>query len=156
MEKYFTPDISDIRVGYECEYYLGNSWHEHVVESLYTDRDGYGIFELEQYLQEGSLRVPYLTKEQIEAEGWELYSKGIDLWFKREVLTEEFDWSGICNFYGYKPYKLYLNYGLHDYKLKIKCDFSGGQDFNEADTLFEGECKDINTFRWICKLLKIN
>ena len=111
--------------------------------------------ELINLLNNGQLRTPYLTRVQIEAEGWEMYSKGIDMWFEKEVLTVEFDWSGLCNLYGYKPYKLFLNYGEHDHKINIKCDFSGGADFSKSDTLFEGYCPSINEFRYISKLLKI-
>lgn len=156
--KYSTPEISDLHVGYEGEYRLGINydWQPFIIENLYTDSNGAGVYEYEDYLKNGNLRTPYLTKEQIEAEGWELYSKGIDLWFKKEILVENFDWSGLSNLYGYKPYKLFLNYGLHDHKIHIKCDFSGGQDFANSDTLFEGYCPSINEFRTICKLLKIN
>lgn len=84
---------------------------------------------------------------------------------KKPVVIEAVQWDGrnwdevhtfMQEFYGYKPYSLYLNYGFHDNRLKIKCDFSGGLDFGDSDTLFEGGCKDINTFRYICKLLNIN
>lgn len=145
-DKYFTPDIEDIRVGYECEYYLGNSWHKHVVESLYTDRYGCGIFELEQYLQEGSLRVLYLTKEQIEAEGWDYninYEALEDSEFPDEMgfLKEMSD--------GKTQYLLYYNPKTLKLRIEKIYDFAG------LGWVFKGECKDINTFRWICKLLNV-
>lgn len=143
MEKYFTPDISDIRVGYECEYYLGNSWHEHVVESLYTDRDGYGIFELEQYLQEGSLRVPYLTKEQIETEGW-------------YRIDDEFPIQKFKHL-KYVTVEVIYNYGNYHLFITIPGTIMyADPPIYYRGNIFSGECKDINTFRWICKLLKIN
>lgn len=37
MDKYFIPDIEDIRVGYECEYRVGEKydWNKHIVEKIY-------------------------------------------------------------------------------------------------------------------------
>lgn len=156
--KYFTPEIEDLHVGYKGEYRETSyfDWFPFIIDDLFRDTMGYGISEYAEYLLEDNLRTPFLTKEQIESEGWELYSKGIDLWFKKEVLVENFDWSGLNNLYGYKPYKLFLNYGLHDHKIHIKCDFSGGGTFADSDTLFEGYCPSINEFKIICKLLKIN
>lgn len=161
--KYYTPNIEDVRIGYECEH----TTHMSAFELNDTNRiikDKLYLPDVVSYLswvmEDGEelskfVRTPYLTKEQIEAEGWEMYSKGIDMWFEKEVLTAEFDWSGLCNLYGYKPYKLFLNYGEHDHKINIKCDFSGGADFSKSDTLFEGYCPSINEFRYISKLLKI-
>ena len=63
--------------------------------------------------------------------------------------------SSLQEFYGYKCYKLFLNYGLHDQKLIIKGDFTGGCNFEQSDTLFEGFCPSINEYRTICKLLNI-
>lgn len=149
--KYYTPSIEDIYVGYECEMKTPDGWKQFAYLH-YNDLD-FSI--IEEDLDMGNLRTPYLTKEQIEAEGWRLYSSGIDLWFEKKVLTEEFDWSRLCNLYGYKPYKLFLNYGLHDHKIHIKCDFTGGQDFSESDTLFEGLCLSMNEFRKLCKWIGI-
>ncbi len=162
----YTPEIEDIRVGYECEICpnLGyeDKWIKVIgkceeeigngVKSCNLDELTYDCL-IDGYI---GIRTQYLTKEQIESEGWEFKVKSIDLWFEQEVLTDEFDWSGMCNLYTYKPYKLFLNYGLHDHKLQIKCDFSGGEDFSGSDTLFEGYCPSINELRTIQKLLKIN
>ena len=66
---YFVPDIEDIRVGYECEIKPTGSeeldWMPYVIN---------GDTAFKYYKTKGkgatSIRVPYLTKEQIEAEGW--------------------------------------------------------------------------------------
>lgn len=139
--KYFTPDIEDIRVGYECEYRVGEKydWNKHIVENLYTDRDGYGISELESYLKEGNLRTPYLTKEQIEAEGW--FILGV--------------YPGEATIYKKGEHEL-----LHS-KNKIKItkvwkSFEGEPDERtHRKDIYNGECKDINTLRVISKLLGI-
>ncbi len=140
--RYFAPEPEDIHIGYECElrvFYLDipPRWVAHKLQSTIFNPD--------------NIRVPYLTKEQIEAEGWELKHKSVDLWFEAGIEKA----SSIQDYYRYKCYKLYLNYGTHDHKLKIKGDFGPGDGFDKSDTLFEGECKDINTLRYICKLLHI-
>ena len=118
--KYFTPDITDIHVGYELEIRQGNMWKSDKVQSNdcfcdFVDMDGY--------------RVPYLTKEQIEAEGWTkeksyFIKNNIYLFFEDKFLVIDsgnpFSWEAI-----------------------------------DSEILFKGKCKDINTFRKICKLLEI-
>jgi hypothetical protein len=82
-----------------------------------------------------SLRVPYLTKEQIEAEGW------------RDD-TASFQ----------KP-ELFVAYQNSSTWRKLVYRFSDNMlQIVEVDDSYKysGNCKDINTFRKIIKLLKIN
>lgn len=153
MEKYFTPSIEDIRVGYECEHLYK---HHKIVndESIYREEWCNITVEIDSrlkawndYIQEGRLRVPYLTKEQIEAEGWKFKGKSIDLWWEKEGNFEIGSWTS---------YKIVIHYGMkghvgnQDCRLYIHAD-----DRGDEHRLFEGECKDINTFRQIMKLLGI-
>ncbi len=75
---YFTPDIEDIRVGYECEIcpHLGydNTWiptvgrcEQNSAKDCNQDELTYDCL-IDGYV---GIRTPYLTREQIEAEGWE-------------------------------------------------------------------------------------
>lgn len=64
-EQYFTPDIEDIRVGYECEELLSNG--ETVKSILKKDDIWAALNEAEMKI---GIRVPYLNKDQIEKEGW--------------------------------------------------------------------------------------
>lgn len=168
MVEYYTPDPSDVFVGYECEWYLQPEETE-IWE--FTSRKEYQDFMLSSanenfkkvvmnkkdvaYILQvvRPVRTLYLTKEQIEEAGFEEYAKSIDSWFKfkESPVTH----TKIQEQYGYKPYTLYLNYGFHDQRLKIKCDFSGGEDWDGSDILFDGKCPSINEFRKICKLLGI-
>lgn len=75
---YYTPDIEDLRIGYECEveFYDNNNWTLVILEGIskkegfintndgdcYIDTIGPNRFK--------NIRTPYLTKEQIEKEGW--------------------------------------------------------------------------------------
>ena len=139
--KYFTPDMEDFHIGYECEISTPTIWKSgkfpEILE-LNSELDEFGKDSLMKAAH-AILRVPYLTKEQIEAEGW-----------KENVLNNN-----------EKALLLFLKngYELRMYKNYI-CRFSilivgAGIIPNWDKVLFEGKCKDINTFRKICKLLEI-
>jgi hypothetical protein len=79
MDQYFTPDISDLYIGYECEIF-----HEGINEWIKHTIDENSVVHL-MFLHP---RTPSLTKEQIEAEGWkesetpEFFDRiGNDRWF---------------------------------------------------------------------------
>lgn len=129
--KYFIPNIEDLHVGYEGEYH---NWcmDESGKPELNYDRWDKVILtnsNVETMLKYGvnHFRVPYLTKEQIEAEGW-TYNEQYKTYHKVKNIE-----SG---------YSIYFNTN------KMLVSYNG-------DCIFYGECKDINTFRYICKLLKI-
>lgn len=171
--KYYTPDIEDIKVGYECEIHTMTTGGLIILDMLDKEEsktiqqpnieywvpikcdldiwDNKTPHQIVKLLNNNQVRTPYLTKEQIEAEGWIFKIKSVDLWFESDAEKA----SNLQDFYGYKCYKLFLNYGLHDNKIKIKGDFTGGCNFNKADTLFEGFCPSVNELRIICKLLNI-
>lgn len=134
--KYFTPDIEDIRVGYEYEYLSGHpqeegntSWNKWTLDKG-DPFIGWRLDGFKRLIEQKMIRTPFLTKEQIEAEGWnflgdELYTRMDD---GHEISCE-----------------LHPINRIHIYYLEN----------NEVDSRFFGECKDINTFRQIQKLLKI-
>lgn len=64
--KYFTPEISDIHIGYECEWV--DSRGDWMPLRVLNTQDIIDAFN-------DKLRTPYLTKEQIEKEGWEVHDK---------------------------------------------------------------------------------
>lgn len=118
--QYFTPSIEDIRVGYECEVKWSHRWAEFIYPAG-------GILPKEIR----SVRVPYLTKEQIEKERW--------------VENTKFFTKGDCGMLRYNN------------NMVIFKNSNRPSDWQPREyTLFRGECKDINTFRYICKLLGIN
>lgn len=145
---YFVPDIEDIRVGYECEIKPTGSeeldWMPYVIN---------GDTAFKYYKTKGkgatSIRVPYLTKEQIEAEGWKSYdlSKGFAYRY------------GVPSFrHGFTKDNYILVLDTRKYHIEImaldvlKIDFLPEFPEHFRVTI---PCKDINTFRYICKLLKI-
>lgn len=137
--KYFTPSIEDIRVGYECEYLFGGE------QGIWTNGFGLtstGFPELwEIKANPKILRTPYLTKEQIEAEGWEITYREL------KEPPYKLDWINAKK----GDFTLWINLAMTN-SMHLGIDKTDGV----AGILFRGQCKDINTFRYICKLLKIN
>ena len=127
-EKYFIPEIEDIYSGYEYEVRRNDGKWERVTKFSndydYEDNPHYAIMK---DIKAGKIRVPYLSKEQIEKEGWE-FTEQINnrLYFRKGAFVLTFE---------------------DDY---INIDNTKGQDIG-----YWGKCKDINTFRYICKLLEI-
>jgi hypothetical protein len=141
--KYFTPDKEEIHIGYECEYcnnYGFEAFNQGEEEWIpikikLQEEDGAYTSEIEDILigmDDGyqPIRVAYLTKEQIEAEGW-----------------KESDTEGFFDKVDDPKDRWYINWYSSTHCLTI------GDNENEVD--YTGPCKDINTFRTICKLLKI-
>lgn len=122
---YFTPLLEDICVGYEAEANLklfgikDAGWEPFVFEGV-----GQEVIE---YHKKGMYRVPYLTKEQIEKEGWKYHSN-----------SEAWE----CPIFRKGNWMLFFN------KTEIWIQLGNQMKW-------DGEIKDINTFRYICQLLKI-
>lgn len=153
--KYFQPDISDIRIGYELEINWNRGYETNWIPIKITVQDDdfaytQELSEIVDALDDGmsEARVPYLTKEQIEAEGWLFQGKSIDTWFYKEGDFEigSINTSGI-----WTSYKIVIHYGFHDKRLFINADDQGTEH-----KLFEGNCRCINDFRYIMKLLGIS
>lgn len=139
--KYFTPDISDIRVGYEMEdCYHQQEWKKYVIKDEDEASYFFEMYKADAYPSE--FRIPYLTKEQIETDGW----KEGDTYHK----TLEFE----------NEYATYFCALFDNNKIRIseytKTNPKEVWAMQRRSIVFEGECKCINTFRYICKLLKIN
>lgn len=133
---YYTPDMEDIYIGYELEQLnqYTNSWYKRTIQD----------FELEEGIRHrDKWRVPYLTKEQIEAEGWKFTATSVDLWFEKEGdVSLGFFVSKYILHYGSKEHPK----GSNDCRLRVYAD-DCGSDYE----LFRGECKSINEFRKIIK-----
>lgn len=128
--EYFTPDIEDIRVGYECEsLFTDMKWHSFI----YTPDD---FSVLKEEILNDMVRVPYLTKEQIEKEGWVVDFEDKE----RKRFTA-----------GKNSFRLHFINNRLDITT-YRGDFGLVED---GVPIFKGECKDINTFRYLSKLLGI-
>lgn len=134
--KYFTPDIEDVRIGYECEWQSRppdeNSWGKVTFKSGYSLPDEISI----KYY-----RVPYLTKEQIAREGFTILKKSDNNYIYAELKRGHI-------------YDVELRYDMAHTTLAVYNIFDKTHEHLKLPA-FYGECKDINTFRYVCKLLGI-
>lgn len=124
-QKYYTPSPEDIRVGFECEVQVDFDAWEHDKVSAESK-----VFELAMVLIEtNGIRVPYLTAEQIEAEGWKI-TKSDDLSI---IFTND---------------RVVFHYGHDGYNLTVL-------RMEPEDTMFMGKCRCKNDLRLICKMIGI-
>lgn len=163
-KKYFIPTIEDIRVGYECERFtqtsingeydskdtepciIEESWKKYIFKPMsfsYKNVEVRKEIKDVMFLNNLKLRTLYLTKEQIEAEGW----KKSDYSFIIADLTDE-QLHG--DRYSYLFSKNYNSLVFNEYSKEIRISNK------KKRILYSGECKDINELRFIQKLLKIN
>ena len=140
--KYFTPDIEDLCIGYELVSNLEkqNIGIGRVPLRISKDNISHVLSNVDTY------EVPYLTKEQIEAEGWTSFITEYEGDIVPEKMTYTF-------FREDRNYMLGWWFNTNKITLIIK-DPSLVSDYYTEPT-FRGECKDINTFRKIIKLLGI-
>jgi len=139
--EYFVPDIEDLRIGYEGEINWNRAYEDNFVPFTIKVQDREGAYtneisDIVNAVDDGyaEVRTPYLTKEQILAEGW--LPNGIDA-EEDGVNFKKSNWVGMV-------------FNHHDYTIQIY-EVNPIEDWN----LYKGECKSINEFRYICKLLKI-
>lgn len=136
--KYFTPDIEDFHVGYEFQRFIpkSNATEEECWGTIKLPVNYLTLDEIDNEIIEKEIRVPYLTKEKIEAEGW-VEDKGLYKLRKNEDLFFTIDFNTDSYFLIINSYS------------KINTTFYSG------NSILKGKCKDINTFRRIIKLLEI-
>ena len=137
--KYYTPEIEDIRVNYECEMRQADIWEFYRVQNNdclcdFVDMDG--------------IRTPFLTEKQIEADGWEVYP----------IVMPNQDWVGFSKD-NYMLLYYCLNNDISKPCIKILAkDVTLLEWMGNFPEMFRVTlpCLSINEFRFICKLLKIN
>lgn len=154
--KYFTPDIEDIRVGYECEICPNLGYDDvwikttgHCEEIVGNGVKSCNLDELTyDCLVDGyiGIRTPYLTKEQIEGEGY-LIIKNREDGFDAQKHYTKYNFTEL-------NYEYYNNELIIDEYYQSELVATPTGVFNSY-TIFKGVCKDINTFRYIIKLLGI-
>lgn len=145
--KYYTPEISDIKIGYECEIwfshaYAKENWEPYVFK-YYDEKED--VFYNHDVLihniidNADKIRTPYLTKEQIETEGWKLL--GV---VKEDTIIAYLKKETIIYTINYKKSILTITKLLRKENMNFL-----------DDQLYKGTCPSINEFRTICKLLNI-
>ena len=138
---YYTPTIEELHIGYQCEITYAKDligtrdeyFFKYVVEPQYFNERDYV-----------AIRTPFLTKEQIEAEGWK--HTGGELIFSA---TQYFEKKLIYN----DEVQRTLEMRWESSKHSMLIGYDGG-DF-ALYNVFEGEIKSINEFKTLLKWLKI-
>ena len=143
MSEYFTPDPNSVFVGFEYE-----------AESdpripLYSQEKIESLHDLENFCKwykkdpDVEIRVPYLTVDRIVQEGGVLETEGLRKGSVR--FTQD---SGRI-----------LHVWLEGTRLSISEFVPANHDdpwsMSRRSCIFDGECRDINTFRTIRRLLSI-
>jgi len=149
-QKYFIPEIEDIRIGYEFELidYASNNynsdkstcnWNSYVLEK----KDIFSSYKEESfletcicYLNSKHLRVPYLTKKQIENEGW------------KEIFNRH---DGFGKYSYFQKGTTHITFQEKEHLIEIHND----EDYDEHKTWYNGKCRCINEFRAIMKFLEM-
>jgi hypothetical protein len=147
QNKYFTPDISELHVGYE--YYT--EWKDGTLRKIiideYIDRNGDGdlpqaFWGLSNGICGGSSVHPvmtkYLDREDIESLGWVFTEKSVDATFYT-LNTGDKQKDTIEN-----RWRLRTEKGTRIW-------ITQGYDWRR----FLGECKSVNELRMLMKMLKI-
>jgi len=140
--KYYIPDIEDIRVGYEFELktpsgYLLGKFPEILEENKELDEYNDSLMKFAHAIT----RTPYLTKEQMDKDKF-------------------YDFIGMDDEGAFqcKTQKSGVEYMLHwttDSMLRVGEEVTLGNNSTRYTTIYMGTCRCINEFRIICKLLNI-
>lgn len=142
---YYTPDISDIYIGYKCESTNnGKNWYDWIFQE-----HNFAVLELE--LMNTMYRTKYLTKENIESLDWKVKNiyQDSDNFDKNSFISLQKDKYEI-RWWGNPDYiEIYESYqiGVFTPEDKIKK--------TEYDCIYQGTCKSINELKTIFKLLNI-
>ena len=144
-EKYYIPDREDFREGFEyeqlhCSYsppdfkLTSSDWVKQIFDD-FTSEENY-LFN--RYFQSNSIRVPFLTKEQIITEGWNL---------TKEPSEEEFTCQKIIS----DKYFYEVDYDSFLKELTVEKFYQsrlgGNPGIYDSYTIFKGSIRCINDFR---------
>jgi hypothetical protein len=128
--EYYIPDEEDIKIGYEIEY-KNNGWKFLLIQTVNQLSHILRLYKT-PYMDGSAVRTPFLTKEQIEAEGWTFLKEDkFSIWYKKE------------------------NYTLQLIKNGSRGIYIIETDEVSTHNIFKGICKSINEFRTITKWLGI-
>lgn len=128
-KQYYTPDISELFIGYECElkgWEDDITWYPTVLEQRMLST-----------IKVDETRTPYLTKGQIESDGWNFISN--DLGFPEYYRKGSF-------------HIIPREKGIYEI---IKVDFKNTEEFSKSKPTYIGNIKSINELRKIQKWLGI-
>lgn len=131
---YYTPELTDLRIGYECEanitvFKVKEAW-------IPCTLRGVGP-EVIEYHKQGVYRTRYLSKQDIEDQGWEFITHVTS----RTKRFKKNNWM--------------LLYNFESQRLRIIKDWDKDKEPIIIIQNFDGICPSINELRTIEKLLEI-
>ena len=152
QNKYYTPDISELHVGYECEHtsnmsaFICEDYDDVVKDKLTsTDLRCYITWGEEEEGLEKFVRTKYLDKEDIESCGWKwlgtIYGENMT------SKTSMYELSTGTEIKDTKENRWQMKYSYDNQKASI----SQGTNWMR----FFGECKSINELKKIMQWLNI-
>lgn len=147
MDKYYTPELEDLFIGYECE------WFGELGRKLIKQDKQWQKFKIISSNNISptvikNLRTKYLTIEDIENEGWK------NLNIKSPFTGKDYKFSKIVDGAGFNETSIYTLTFHSPNELKIHLETETSYlDINE--TIYYGKCPSINEFKKITKLLGI-
>lgn len=136
MNKYFTPQIEDFRVGYKCETKQSSGWYNWIVNDIHDVMDLYGR------LSTNDVRTKYLDKDDIESLGWKQISAISGENFEVRFLNKIFEMGVLFNSNG------------NNIRIKIYNPLKT-ETYSYPNILYSGRCPSINELKYIMKLLNI-
>lgn len=146
-DKYYIPDIEDIHIGYEGEILI-DKWEPFVLDKERVDHyskwggDACDIDDIFSHLKYGQIRTKYLTKKDIESEGWEIFKE-----HKYDDRNYKYPEIGKIYTKGNK----YLSF----YESINEIEIHNNEEYSDRQTWYDGKCKSINELKTISKLLNI-
>lgn len=139
--KYYTPAVEDLHIGYQCEVFEGGDWRKETIDISHH----FDIFT--EGVKLGEIRTPYLTKEDIEAEGWVFqyeYRDGMEFEWNPETIWKDTP-GGFLDFY---PETHIIRISTTDGEYTA--------DGPAISTKYKGYCFSINELRTVLNYLKPN
>lgn len=147
--KYYTPQIAELYIGYKCEVKESNGWYPW---DTYNAGD---VSDLTDWIRTGDVRTKYLDKEDIESLGW-LHVGGQMISFG----TQDFELrSGdIVYLLKYIPRAVIKNEVRRETAIMLQMTVDNPEQIpggDEAAMKYYGACPSINELKFLMKLLNI-
>lgn len=143
--EYFSPNIEDIRVGYECDmttptkdWWTHDTWVTYVLKEqpCFWNSEISELSGAISKIELNQIRVPYLTKDAIKDEGWEILKKSDNNYIYASKGMSE------------------LRYDMEHTTLAVYNSVWKMTDMIKYPAYY-GECRCKNEFRQIMKQIKL-
>lgn len=137
-KKYYTPEVEEFHVGFIFEYLYRDKWEESNDFSLSFLRDDTDtVSETLDGIKRSEIRVKYLDKEDIEAEGWVTYGGDPKTFAKISSRGESY----------------FLHLKPEETKVLIRQEMNAG--FEGLNILFQGVIRNKSELRRILKMIGV-